>query len=236
MIEAHEGRHVLTLDVPNAFIQALMPKVERGEERVMMKITGVLVDMLVKLDPKTYSGFVVYERGVKVLYVQVLRAIYGMLQSALLWYKTFRKDLEGIGFKFNPYDPCVANRMVDGHQQTILFHVDDLKASCKSKKANDDLAKWMQEKYGQHKPVTMTEGDTHDYLGMTLDYSEKGKLKVDMRKYVDEMVDCFSGDKTLEQQRHQQEKAYLGKVRKQPRYWRRNKRNCFIRLWQKVCS
>jgi hypothetical protein len=27
-----------------------------------------------------------------------LKAIYGMLEAALLWYKTFRKDLEDIGF------------------------------------------------------------------------------------------------------------------------------------------
>ena len=66
VIEAHEGRNVLTLDVPNAFIQAQMPEVKPGEERVVMKITGVIVDMLVNLDPKTYKGFVVYERGMKV--------------------------------------------------------------------------------------------------------------------------------------------------------------------------
>ena len=59
----------------------------------------------------------------------VLKAIYGMLQSALLFYQQFRKDLEEYGFIFNPYDPCVANKMVNGKQFTITFHVDDLKAS-----------------------------------------------------------------------------------------------------------
>ena len=70
VIEAYEGRSVLTLDVPNAFIQAQMPEVKPGDERVIMKIKGVIVDMLVNLDPKTYQGFVVYENGVKVLYVR----------------------------------------------------------------------------------------------------------------------------------------------------------------------
>jgi hypothetical protein len=51
VIDAHEERDVMTCDIPNAFIQALMPKVKDGDERVMMKITGVLVDMLVKLNP-----------------------------------------------------------------------------------------------------------------------------------------------------------------------------------------
>jgi hypothetical protein len=75
----------------------------------------------------------VLENRKKVLYVEVLKAIYGMLEAVLLWYKTFRKDLEDIGFIFNPYDPCVANKKVHGLQQTILFHVDDLKSSHKMK-------------------------------------------------------------------------------------------------------
>ena len=60
----------------------------------MMKITGVLVDMLFQLDPQLYGPHVVYEKGRKVLYVQVLQAIYGMLTASLLWYLKFKKDLE----------------------------------------------------------------------------------------------------------------------------------------------
>jgi hypothetical protein len=60
------------------------------------------------------------------LYLQVLRALYGMLVAALLWHRQFREDLESVGFKFNVYDPCVANRKVRKKQQTVKFHVDDL--------------------------------------------------------------------------------------------------------------
>ena len=88
-IDAHEGRDVMTGDIPNAFIQVEMPEIKDGDERVIMKITGVLVDMLVQISPEIYGPFVVYEKGCKVLYVQVLQAIYGMLQAALLWYKKF---------------------------------------------------------------------------------------------------------------------------------------------------
>ena len=125
-IDAHENRDVMSAHVPNAFIQTEMPEIKQGEERVMMKITGVLVDMLIQLDPQLYGPHVVYEKERKVLYVQVLRAIYGMLTASLLWYMKFKKDLETIGFKFNDYDPCNANRMVNGNQHTVRFHVDDL--------------------------------------------------------------------------------------------------------------
>ena len=52
-----------------------------------MKIRGPLVDMLVEIDPMTYKDHVVLKNGKKVLYVHVLKAIYGMLQSAMLFYK-----------------------------------------------------------------------------------------------------------------------------------------------------
>ena len=84
VINMHEARDVMTCNIPNAFIQALMPEVKNGNERVMMKITGVLVDMLVKLNPELYGPYVVYEKNRKVLYVQVIRAIYGMLEATLL--------------------------------------------------------------------------------------------------------------------------------------------------------
>jgi hypothetical protein len=167
-----------------------MPEIKDGNERVKMKITGVLVDMMVEIDPETYGPFVVYERGRKVLYVLVLRAIYGMLQAALLWYKKFQKELEENGFIFNPYDPCVANRMVNGKQQCIRFHVDDLMSSHVDPKVNDDFLKWLNEMYGNYGEVKATRGNTHDYLGMTLIFKDK-KVTVDMTDYVENMLAEF---------------------------------------------
>ena len=99
----------MCVDLPNAFIQTEMPKVEKGEERIIVKITGVLVDMLVQLNPQQYGPCVVCKKNHKVLCVQVLRAICRMLQSSLLCHKKLRKDLKEQGFEFNPCDLCVAN-------------------------------------------------------------------------------------------------------------------------------
>jgi hypothetical protein len=41
VIEAKEERDIMTCDIPNAFIQALQPKRDPGEDSVVMKITGV---------------------------------------------------------------------------------------------------------------------------------------------------------------------------------------------------
>ena len=70
--------------VPNAFIQTRMPHKEKGETEIM-KITGALVDMLLKLYLDKFKGYVVYEKVIKVIYVVVLIAIYVMLVASLLW-------------------------------------------------------------------------------------------------------------------------------------------------------
>jgi hypothetical protein len=70
----------------------------------------------------------VYEKGVKVLYVEVWKALYVMLQASLLFYKKLCKGLEEIGFTVNSYDPCVANCMINCKQHSATWQVDDLTA------------------------------------------------------------------------------------------------------------
>ena len=53
------------------------------------------------------------------------------MEASLMFYQKLLKDLEEKGFKTNPYDPCVANKEVNGSQFTIKWHVDDLKLSYK---------------------------------------------------------------------------------------------------------
>jgi hypothetical protein len=148
ILDVKENRDVMSADIPNAFIQANLPDMQDGDERVVMKITGVLVDLLVEIDVTKYGPYVVFENGVKTIYVGLLRALYGILGAALMWYQQFKKDLVTVGFQFNPYDPCIANRKVNGSTHTIKFHVDDLKSSHIDPKVNDQFLKWLNHKYG----------------------------------------------------------------------------------------
>ena len=193
-IDAKEGRDVMTLDVPNAFIQADMPQPTDGSDRVIMKVEGTLAELLVDLDPEKYGPYLAYEKGRPIIYVVVLKALYGMLIAALLWYKRFRKDLEEVGFEFNPYDPCVANRIVNGKQQTICFHVDDLKSSHVDPKVNDEFYAWCAHMYGRYGEVKNTRGVKHDYLGMTIDFSVPGKVMIDMIDYIAKACEEFPMD------------------------------------------
>ena len=126
VIEAEEGRDVMTCDIPNAFIQTKVKETDDEGNRTIMKIRGVLVDILCEMDP-TYKEFLIMEGKHKVLYVHVTKAIYGLLKSAMLFYKKLVADLIKYGFKINPYDPCVANTMAHGKQLTVSWHVNDVK-------------------------------------------------------------------------------------------------------------
>ena len=71
-------------------------------------------------------------KGEPLLYVKLSKALYGLLQSALLYYKQLVKELKVYGFVINPYDPCVANMLVNGSQMMVTWHVDDIKVSHKN--------------------------------------------------------------------------------------------------------
>ena len=68
-------------------------------------------------------------RRAMLLYVCCAKAVYGLLRSALLFYKKIVKDLKAYGFELDPHDPCVVTKMVNGSQMTAVWHVDDLKVS-----------------------------------------------------------------------------------------------------------
>jgi hypothetical protein len=56
---------------------------------------------------------------------------------------------------------------------------------------NDKFEKWLNSMYGKHGKATATRGQIHDYLGMELDYRKRGELKINMTKYVKNMLNNF---------------------------------------------
>ncbi len=47
------------------------------------------------------------------------KALYGLLRSALLFYRKLVANLESDGFVLNPYDLCVGNKVVNRKQMTV---------------------------------------------------------------------------------------------------------------------
>jgi hypothetical protein len=95
LVDAYEGQDVETCDVAGAYLKASM------KDFVIIKFTGESVDIILKMEP-SHAKFVTYENGVKTLYARLKKALYGCVQSALLWYKLFHDTLKKMGFAINP--------------------------------------------------------------------------------------------------------------------------------------
>jgi len=191
MVDAIEERQTAVIDVPNAFIQTY---VEDKSKHVIIRIRGLLAEMLVKIAPDVYGPFITIDKkGNKVLLVECLNALYGTMVASLLYYEKFTNSLKSNGFKMNPYDPCVWNKDIKGKQCTICFHVDDCKISHVSSKVIDDTIAWLCRDYesifeygiGEMK---VNQGKVHKYLGMNLDFSTKCQVEITMIEYVKEIV------------------------------------------------
>jgi Reverse transcriptase (RNA-dependent DNA polymerase) len=195
VIEALENRDVAVVDIPNAFIQT---RIENKDEMAIIRFRGELVDMLVEIAPEVYKPYVsINHRGEKTIILRCQNAIYGTMVASLHYYKKFTKSLLDEGFTLNPYDPCVANKTVEGNQITICFHVDDCKIAHRNSKIVDETIEWLRVKYesifedGSGK-MKVSRGKIHEYLGMTLDYTTTGIVRVTMFKYIDEIIETYS--------------------------------------------
>ena len=83
----------------------------------------------------------------------------------------------------NPYNFCVANRTVDGHQHTRGWHVDDLKSS----HVNPNNFTKGYKIYSSINDVKAVRGQMHTYLGTILDCSTPAEVvKIDVTENVGE--------------------------------------------------
>jgi hypothetical protein len=145
IVDARKGRDVAVVDIPNAFIQT---KVDDAKDHVIVWITGVIVDWLVKVVPKVYAAYVATNsKGLNSLLIECYNSIYGTMVAGLLYYRKFLSSLKNSGFTVNPYDPCVWNGVIVSKQMTICFHANDCKISHLDPKVVDYTIAWLRDEY-----------------------------------------------------------------------------------------
>jgi len=104
-IDSKEARHVVIIDISGAFLHADM------EETVHMLLEGMMAELIVKLESRMYRKYVWRNKaGKPMLYVQLRKALYGMLQAALLFWRLLLDTLIEWGFTLNVYNQCVTNK------------------------------------------------------------------------------------------------------------------------------
>jgi hypothetical protein len=98
IVDAHKGRDVATADVTGAYLNAEM------DDFVVMKFTDNLVDIFCQMRNPLHKRFMAMDKGIKVLYVWLVKAIYRCVKSAFLWYNLFNNTLNEMCFVLNPYE------------------------------------------------------------------------------------------------------------------------------------
>ena len=159
-----------------------------------MLLRGKLAEIMVHIASQIYRSYVKMDKkGTPILYVILKKALYGLLRSSLLFYRKICGELEAYGFKINPYDPCVGNKMVttetfvpvtdkkgriirdkdglnkmykvkEGKQITVIWYVDDIMMSCEDNFKLTKFSCYLANIYGPK--LAMHLGNKHDYLGM----------------------------------------------------------------------
>jgi hypothetical protein len=187
-IDAKEKRAIATANVEGAYLHTDM------DEVVIVVYEGDMVDYMVQANPKKYGPCVLTTKnGKKLFYMELLKALYGCIKSALLWYKLFTSTLQEMGFILNPYDSCIANKMINGKQCTICWFVDDLKVSHEQCSVVDNIIAAIEEKYGN---IVVTHGNKHKYVGMDIEFTNDGEAKILMTDYIKEAIEAFPEDCT----------------------------------------
>lgn len=153
--------NVAIFNIPGAYLHAKMPE----EHQVMLKLKDKFVDIICTVNAE-FKKHILIENGVKFLYLQVLRAIYGCIRYALLWYNLCRETLKEQEYKIKPYNCCVANKLINGAQCTLVWYVNNNKICHINPTVVTNEMKMISEHFGD---LSILRGDKHRFLGMDIE-------------------------------------------------------------------
>jgi len=174
-IAVSENRKVITADIVGAYLHATM------KVRIIMVIDKYLSEILSIMFPY-YKQYLTHDSKI---YVILLQALYGCVESARLFYLHLKSSLESLGFIKNPYDDCIFNKLVNGVQCSISVHVDDLMITCTSQKILDDTVSSLTKIY---KEIKFHYGEIHTYLGMNFIFKSPDYVELNMVKMIEDVI------------------------------------------------
>jgi hypothetical protein len=147
-----------------------------------------MVDMICQIG-SNYNKNVIRRGNRKFIFAKLNKSVYRTLLGAILFYQKLSKQLSDWGYVQNDYDPCTFNKVINGKQVTIQFHVDDLKISHKDQDVLDSILNDLDIKFGtKKKSLTALTGLIHDYLGITIYFNERHKVKFTMFDYLEDIL------------------------------------------------
>lgn len=177
-IAAREKRKVRVIDFVGAYLNAYL------KEEVLMKLDPICSAVLIKIVP----GYEKFLDDHECITVRLIKALYGCIESALLWFEHLSNTLLEIGFKQNSLDPCVFNIGEGENQCTFCVYVDDAMITCKDENVIEQVVKKLVNKYEK---ITSKDGLVHNYIGMTFDFTNDDEVSITMKGYIDEILKSY---------------------------------------------
>ena len=121
-----------------------------------------------------------FEQGRELVFLLNM-ALYGLVQSAYLWFGDLKATLEDFGLTQSKHDDALFYDTL--RSLYITVYVDDIKAFCPDDTTILTLKKHLQSKY-QLKDI----GDVTWYLGMEIGRLKDGSLLLSQRKYIRDLL------------------------------------------------
>lgn len=177
---AAHGKHVASMDIGGAYLNA--PMAPTGVT-VHMIIEPRLATVLADLQP-SYRDYLRRDGSVAVV---LIKALYGTVEAARLWYDVITSTLIKYGCKPNAYERCVLNKSLPNQGTlTVVLYVDDLLVTCTTLQPIIDLKAELMRHFPE---VAYHTGSQIDYVGMTLDFeTQPGAAVITMKHLIDDVV------------------------------------------------
>ena len=196
---AIENRLVSTADVKSAYLNAPLPESTSKEGvkfRRILELEGEMLAHFLEQRPEwekyICKGYGPKKRHAGSMFLVIQKALYGLLESGLIWYDHIVESLLSFGYLQSASDPCVFH---DGKGSSLILYVDDLLILAKNKAAQDDIVKKIRDKYTT---LTHTEGEKLDYLNMAIVREEWG-FYVHQKPYFDKMLNELGFVETVDE-------------------------------------
>ena len=195
-IAAFEGRQLRVGDIPSAYLQA--EHVPANGRPVFIVSDRHTTDLIVKAMPE-YQGLV---RPNGTMILQVAKAMYGLVESAWLWYKELEKHLLSIGYSVSLNDRGLFYKRVFKEGKCIAsniasVHVDDIISAASPNKVG---AKLEQEFWGSMESkwpgIKLQRGPDYKHLSWNIHQCPTtGEIRKSQRDYILEVVKASGVDK-----------------------------------------
>ena len=76
------------------------------------------------------------------------------------------------------------NKKINGKQFTITWHIDNLKKSHIDKAVVGWILQKLYDEFGKNSSLMTSSGKIFEYLGITIDYRQKGKVQFSLKEYI----------------------------------------------------